>query len=326
MKDIFNANIFGKGRLKSKTPEGQCQPCPQPTNPFYNNTNSTLPQPPLYTCPPHPQIHTIQPNPNQTYHNQQHHQVCPPIQALPMSPCLHQCQSQHPIQSHQHSVTYPIHTEQMRSSMLDSRPTEQAMVLNYNQIQAPIAQTTQQFIPVPAYQNNQIQSVLLNTQTSRYPESSHYSNHGAELALQQQQHQQQQQHHQHQPQQQQMQIQPQIQQQSRQKSVQQSQQHQVQQAPNQQYLVPPELRHDIQKNQLPNQQEYQNHNQIVDELANGHNDRVFSPETLCILHDRGNEELTKLANSLENDLTKLSKELESIRKDGPKYTVREERI
>lgn len=79
---------------------------------------------------------------------------------------------------------------------------------------------------------------------------------------------------------------------------------------------------------IQQQQQYQNH-QVFNKVAtNGHTnvESGFPLEVLCKIHDKDYQELTKLAECLRSDLSKLTEELGEIRKDTPEYSVSELKI
>jgi len=90
-----------------------------------------------------------------------------------------------------------------------------------------------------------------------------------------------------------------------------------------------------QQQQQQLQQEMQ-HSQVVDQRfqqqrqsvqqGESHNMGDLSSEVLCIMYEREKEELTTLATSLKSDLAKLSRDLSSIRRNTPKYSVTEAKI
>lgn len=324
-------------KSKSKTPEPH-RPC---TN---SATGNHITQPTSY-CTYEPPVQVSNFQQQQVY---PHHQ---PMN-MPISTCLHQSLFQ-PQQQIIHSPQQSVTCQQMRTSaVFDSR--QNGMVMN-SQAQL---QPAHQYFAAPTLTSNQIHPTI-NGQTPRTTDNPYYSNQTETLVMQQHQQQQHHQHHQHQQQHQQHHNQFQQSMQQHNQNFQTQQVHQQQdpqrtklQHQQQQHSQPqfqqitqhhpqhaPQFDLQRQRQQHHSQvvnsqyQQYQNHNQIATELANNRSmnsttneTKELSIEVLCLIHDKGWEELTKMADELKGDLKELTDELEVIRRETPIYCVNEAQI
>lgn len=338
--DEMKANI-----VKILSPKRSKTKSADPYGPGHNPENY-LPQPSnLYPYPAQPHLQTHQQLPpqhyvpqHQVYQPHQPHQPIQPIQ-MPLSPCpyqQYQCQPPHLVQSPQQSVSCATIPNQYRNGTVDTRTTDSTLVMNCQ---------TQQYPPpvqmaMPALQSNQV-PVNMSNQSFRCTDNLYYNdgncNHQAApvvLQVQNQQHQQQiLTHHHQQPnqthiveQRQRQQLYEQHMLQNQQVEVQKQQQHfEVQQQQQQQENY--QNQHQLKAQQhlyQQQQQQYSNQEAVKEEVGNGDGD--FPLEVNCIMHETRHKELTELAKILKSDLSKLTTELEMIRKEMPDYSVNEERI
>lgn len=337
-------------RSKSKTPE-LGRPA---TNPVTNG--HILQQTHAWPYSPQAQIQHQPPIQHQCQH-MSHQQVYQPQQPIPWP---HHYPSQHIIQSPQQQSIQPYTIQPQplqsqikpQSNLLESRPTENGMVMNGH-----VAHQPPHFTALQAFHSSQVQSITVTGQSQRYStDNPYYSNQIVTLAMQQQQQQQQPQHHHQQHQHQQNQSHQQNQQQphqhhnhnhqhnhQHQQQMLQQQQQQVHQSHQQRMVMdePQKSRPQFQQQQIhptiqlgsvdaqrqeqiQQQQQYQNHPIVNDTVANGNEE--LSLDVLWMMHESDRQKLSKLAESMEKDLKALNEELDIIRRETPTYSVSEAKI
>lgn len=275
---------------------------------FRKGSKSKTPDP----CRPYPPNYTGYHAPPQQYY--QH-------QAVQM-PCPHLCQQP---QQHIQTIQSPqqCHMQNQYGNILVSRPSNNALLIN-NQIQPQFNHG----LTMPAFQSNQVQATVDDSQSLRYNDSL-YSNQNLQQQQQYQlQHQHQQQAYQineqngrHSQPQHHQQQQFQVNEQNGRHSQPQQQYHAHEQ--NGRQSQPLHNHQQQRQQQLLHQQQYQNH-QAVAEASNEEGN--YSLEVLTIMYEREKEELSKTANIIAEELVELNKALEVIRKETPVYSVNEAKI